>query len=104
MGMTSHHYTEHKLNWQGIAVTVRYCADWHSDKDTGFLIGHLEIVSEGSVPLPITETGYKSQFLHPDHVIAKGHAITYVIAWLDEASQSKDWQAHMIEQRQGSLF
>jgi len=102
--MQLHHYEEHKLNWQGIAFTVRYCANWHSDHDADFQIAHLEIISEGSAPLPVTETGYKSQFLHPDHIVAKGSATAYAIAWLDEASQSKDWQAHMIERRQRSLF
>ena len=102
--MKQHGYSEHHFTWQGIALTVRYCADWHSDQDADFQIAHLEIASDGGVPLPITDTGYNSQFLHPNQILNDGGAVASAKAWLDEASQSKDWQSIVENQRQGSLF
>jgi hypothetical protein len=54
--------------------------------------------------LPISNTGYKSQFTHADYIIRAGGAVAYVQAWLDDASQSLEWQAQVLAARQGSLF
>lgn len=44
--------------WRGIALTITFTADWLSVAD------HLEIMSDGRVPLPVCETGCRSIFLH----------------------------------------
>ena len=54
----------HKFTWQGIEIEVRYNPQWHA------LYAHLEIrsINPKCAPLPMTETGYKSQF-HPQGTI-----------------------------------
>lgn len=38
----------------------------------GGVIAHLEIMSEGQVAFPISETGYRSHFCHKDDVELQG--------------------------------
>jgi hypothetical protein len=39
-------------------------------------------------PLPITETGYRSHFTAPETAAPFGGPVAYVIAWLDEESET----------------
>jgi len=93
---------EHRLVWQDHVIeiihTCGYCRQIGLD--------HLSItcLSPERAALPFTETGYKSHFLHEGDVIMRGGAVAYVTAWLDEASQSTEWKAHVEASRQGSLF
>lgn len=61
------------------------------------VIVHLDIESIHSmrVPLPITDTGYRSHF-HPSGTIEArgGDVATYVTAWLDEEATSSEWRAY----------
>jgi hypothetical protein len=57
------------------------------------------------VPLPITETGYRSHF-HPRGTVEGlgGDVVAQITAWLDEESAKPAWKAHMERSRQGELF
>jgi len=92
---------EHRLVWKDHVIDVRHVTNWHNCG-----IDHLSItcLSPERAALPFTETGYKSHFLHESDVIMRGGAVAYVTAWLDEASQSPEWKAHVEASRQGSLF
>lgn len=84
--------------WRGIAATVVFTPDsWvgHS---------HIEVMTEPRTPLPITETGYRSLFLHEVEVEDAGGAVPFVMRWLDAASKSPQWLAAYAASRQGSLF
>ncbi|MBY5974932.1 hypothetical protein KUV28_21445 [Ferrimonas balearica] len=93
---------EHRLVWQDHVIeiihTCGYCRQIGLD--------HLSItcLSPERAALPFTGTGYKSQFLHESDVIMRGGAVAYVTEWLEEASQSSEWKAHVEASRQGSLF
>lgn len=91
----------HRLIWQDYVIDIRHVSNWHNCD-----IDHLEIktASPERVAIPITETGYKSHFLHEGFIIEAGGAVAYVKAWLDEASQSPEWKAQVEAARQGSLF
>ena len=66
---------------------------------------HLEITSAAPrEPLPISETGYKSQFLPAGEIENAGGVVTYVTRWLDTASRKPAWKAIERERRQGCLF
>jgi hypothetical protein len=54
--------------------------------------------------LPITETGYRSQFLPALELINAGGPVTFVTAWLDREAKSKDWQKRETVRQQGDLF
>jgi hypothetical protein len=47
--------------WRGIGLTIRHHPSWIR-LDAG-PVQHLEIESDGRVPLPVTDTGYRSHFL-----------------------------------------
>lgn len=88
------------IEWNGMAISIRHTVD-------AFGIGfdHLEIetVKPELAPNPISETGYKSHFLH--QTAFHGHdAVSYVRASLDDAANSPEWQTHELSQRQLSLF
>lgn len=99
--------TEVTIDWQGIALSVTYTADWlgmsqHAPEGSAY--AHLEIRSADGGALPITATGYRSQFIPPMEVTLAGGAVAYVRAWLDEAAKSPEWQAHRASAGQLSLF
>lgn len=90
-------YIIHAIDWQGIALSVGYARDWH-----GMGTAHIEVRSPS--PIPITDTGYRSHFLHPEHVEDAGGPVAYVMAWLDVAADSPAWIAAQARTRQLTLF
>ena len=67
---------------------------------------HIEVESmmPKKAPLPITETGYRSQFLSPLELVNDGGPVVYVTAWLDREAKGKDWQKRQSVRQQGDLF
>lgn len=94
-------YTEHQLIWQGITITVRHCPSWLSSS-AEMPVQHIELHSEGRVPLPVTETGYRSHFLCGAEPLAEygNDPVAFVTAWLEHERKAKGWSA----ERQLSLF
>lgn len=93
-------YEEINAAWRGVDLTIRHCADWCVTVG----IDHIEVVSDGRVALPITETGYKSYFIPPEQIAEIGTPADYVLAWLDHAADSTAWKKSEFEARQLSLF
>jgi hypothetical protein len=88
----------YRLQWDGIGVTVRHCPDqWN-------IIDHIEVMSDNRVPLPITETGYRSHFLNKALIEPYGDAAAFVLAWLEEEARSAEWQTYKLGSQQLSLF
>lgn len=100
----NHEYATYELLWQGIEIEIRHCPNWLSPRISGFQTDHMEIISKDCQKLPITETGYKSHFIDPEHIKEIGCVVTFVEAWLEDASTNKEWQAQIEANRQGSLF
>ena len=90
--------TSHKIEWRGIQLEII-----HTVKQYGGL-DHIEIHSEDRVPVPITETGYKSHFLPASHLEEYADAAAYVLAWLDHEANCDVWKRHEADSRQLSLF
>lgn len=91
-------YRELSLHWQGQRIASRYTPCWLA---TPFgELSHLELHAESA--LPVTETGYRSQFL--DNPPTDLDPVAYVSGWLDREAQSPEWQAKREASRQGSLF
>jgi hypothetical protein len=87
-----------RIEWRGIGIQLEFHANrWNVAVD------HIEIRSDNSVPLPITETGYKSHFLSAGQVTEETLA-DQVTAWLDDEAQSDAWKRYEEASRQLSLF
>ncbi|WP_414896503.1 hypothetical protein [Rhodovulum sp. YEN HP10] len=87
-----------QIVWRGIAIRVDYHARrWNGPCD------HVEITSDNRVPLPVTETGYRSHFL-PAGVVTPDTLEAQVTAWLDEEAAKPEWQHYQEASRQMTLF
>jgi hypothetical protein len=76
---------QHNITWRGIALTITFTPDWLSVAD------HLEIETEGRIPLPVTETGYRSHFVATGAVEAHGGPVAVVTDWLDHEARRTGW-------------
>ena len=78
----------------------------HSRDYLGQSQDHIEVESlmPKKAPLPITETGYRSQFLSPLKLVNDGGPVVFVTAWLDREAKSMDWQKRQAVRQQGDLF
>lgn len=93
-----------KKSWNGINLEIHYEPVYFKfGKD--FTLSHISVYTENKLPLPITETGYRSHFFHPNELEGYSDIWAYVHAWLEqEAKTNSDWK--IIEQNsiQLSLF
>jgi len=98
-------YQTYEIEWQGIGLTIRHCPRWLASYGD-YVTQHIEVSSRMCEPLPITDTGYRSQFFKNGEALeAFGNdVVVYVLVWLDEAAKSKEWQAKADAARQYSLF
>ena len=85
-----------QLTWHGLEIAVTCVPNWlNSDH------AHIEI--RCAEPLPITNTGYRSHFM-PIRELEQWNSLdAFLLAWLDEASGSKDWQRIWAMRQQLSL-
>ena len=74
------------------------------DSTNGFSIAHFDITTENRVPLPFTESGYRSHFLDANELGEYGTPTDFVKAWLEETGKSKKWKEEECERNQLSLF
>jgi len=101
-------YEPHQIEWRGVLIEVRYCPSWSKSHEEiyGERMAHLEVMSldEPRRPLPMTETGYRSHFIHAKTIEDQGGPVAFVRAWLDEAAQSQQWKDLEAASRQMSLL
>ena len=86
------------LIWNGIKIMVTHTPNWSG------MVDHIELRSEDNQRLPVTETGYRSHWVYEEHLEPYGSALAFVQAWLDEASQSREWRAEVEASKQLDLF
>jgi hypothetical protein len=103
---TERHFETFSTEWNSIGLQITWEANWLNLTDNhGYDVAHLDI--EGMSPeraaLPITETGYRSHFTSPE-IASFGGPVGFVLAWLDEAACSPEWQAQAAVDRQFALF
>ena len=91
------------LTWRGIKITVIYKSNYFDSKKSAS-IAHLDITTENRVPLPFTESGYRSHFFHANELEEYGTPIDFVKAWLEESAKSKEWKAYEKKKNQLTLF
>lgn len=94
--MDCKHY---EIIWNDINITITHTPDkWGME--------HIEIrsIKPKNAALPITETGYKSQFLYKEYLEPYGSPADYVLDWLEHEAKSPGWKAKCEVKRQYSLF
>ncbi|OWU69956.1 hypothetical protein [Phaeobacter sp. 22II1-1F12B] len=98
------HPEAHAAIWEGIPLQITWNPTWVELPHLDFATAHLEVRSETGEPLPISETGYRSNFLPRDAVEEYGGPVEYVTAWLGHEASKTEWQKYVQERRQLSLF
>jgi len=84
--------------WRGIRMEITHVNNYFSGMD------HIEIHTKERMPIPITETGYKSHFFPSGGLGEFETAADYVRAWLEHEAKSKAWKAQELASQQLSLF
>lgn len=95
-----------RADWRGIGLTINWKPDYFSmaTGDGAYAVAHLEIIADGRVMLPVTETGYRSHFIQKEAIEAEGGPVAYALAWLDHEAASPSWKRREAAARQLSLF
>jgi len=90
----------HRLTWRHARLEVRHTLNY-----MGLGGDHIEVVVRApkGAPIPITQTGYRSEFLEHHELKSAGGAVAYVQAWLDREAREKAWQAVEFKWRQLEL-
>jgi hypothetical protein len=96
----------HRFDWNGILLEITYEPQWLPPSILGEDLAHLQVRSiyPTDVPLPITETGYRSHFTAASAIAAAGGPVAYVDVWLTVESDTPAWQAREQATRQLALF
>ncbi len=87
----------YSFEWDGFAVSVSH---HETCEISGFL--HIEVHSQDRIP--ITETKYRSHFMHHKDLEEFEDAEDYIRQWLDAAATSKKWVKYREDSRQLDLF
>ena len=88
------------LIWEGISIALS-----HHKQRFGGPFDHLEVKADER--LPITETGYRSHFIHPEELALWASPEAFVLDWLNDAARRPDWQQYrqeLLQPQQLSLF
>ncbi len=97
------------IYWQDVKIEIAYTPDWlglskSPYRDEGMT--HLEIrsIEPMDAPLPITNTGYRSEFVNDSRITDIHDAVLYAVERLDDEARLPDWKAYVESQRQYTLF
>ena len=91
--------------WNDIPLTISWEPNWlNLESREGIAAAHLQVRSRDNVPLPITQTGYRSLFTSSATVASAGGPVAYALAWLGAEADTPEWQAHEAAANQLTLF
>jgi hypothetical protein len=95
----------YRIDWNGIAIENMFEPNWLGGETSQFSCDHLQVrsIAPDCAPVPVTGTGYRSQFLPCGTVTEAGGPITYVQQWLNAAAQDCAWRDPEAAARQLSL-
>ncbi len=95
-----------RIDWRGITLEVSYDPSWLRFDAAAMNVAHIQVsaISPARASLPISETGFKSQFLDPDDIQAHGGPVAFVRSWLDHEAAAPGWIQQELDARQGCLF
>lgn len=90
-------YGRFTLQWSDIIIDVSFRANWLNTD-------HWHIELRADQPLPVTETGYRSQFVPMTDLEDEAAIREFVLFWLDDGATRPDWQRFVADSRQLKLF
>ncbi|NCC23483.1 MAG: hypothetical protein EOM26_13700 [Alphaproteobacteria bacterium] len=100
----------HEIEWRGLRIEVRFNPNWSRAHEEiyGYALAHLELrtIELRGFPLPVTETGYRSQFT-PAHLIEReGGPVSFALGWLEAEAfyRPREWDERRMKVAQLSLF
>lgn len=86
-----------RILWNRIAIEIVFEPDWLGAAGTmpHEALAHLQLrsIRPDRVPLPVSETGYRSAFLPAATVYRAGGPVAYARQWLNTEAASPRWQA-----------
>ncbi len=93
------------ITWEGIEIEIT-CYEPNYTKSYKEIYGHkmLHIEVKSALPLPITETGYKSIFISEPELARHSGSLKYVTSYIDGQAKSKEWCNSLENSRQFNLF
>ncbi len=94
--------TQFVFQWHGTSINVKFTPEEFGALYPEYTRDHIEIFCDELIP--ITETGYRSHFVHPDEITKANGVEKYIIAWLYSAFKSPEWQKMLASDQQPSLF
>ena len=89
-------YSTFDLTWQDRIVKVSYQANWLNS-------GQWHIEMRCHELLPVTETGYRSQFISAADIKTAEEIADYVEDWLNQAAKDPRWPEREAASRQLKL-
>jgi hypothetical protein len=96
------------FTWNGITVLVSFEPDWLGLSAAGFEdpCSHLElqVLEPQGAPLPVTDTGYWSEFLDFGEAEEAGGAKSIAVSLLDEFAETQTWRVRWAKWEQRDLF
>ena len=94
--------------WNGITILVSFEPDWLGLASAGLDMpyAHLElqVLEPAGAPIPLSDTGYWSEFLQPGEAEEAGGPLSLTSDLLDEMSANQAWRAVWAKWEQRDLF
>ena len=80
----------YNITWRGVEIEIVFTASKFGATD------HVELRTEGKAPLPMTNTGYRSEFFPLGAAEEHGGAVQLVIDWLDHEAERVGWHGSQL--------
>jgi hypothetical protein len=81
--------------WEGLTILLSYEPDWMGlgGRGIGALLAHLElqVVAPRGAPMPLSDTGYWSEFFEPVEAVDDDTPRALALALLTEFSDTQTW-------------
>jgi hypothetical protein len=75
----------HNITWRNIDIEISF-----TPEECG-MVDQIELRTNPRLPLPVTETDYKSHFIPAGTGEAHGGAVSFVTAWLNHEEMRTGW-------------
>ncbi len=94
--------------WNDISILLSFEPDWlglaAAGMDEPYAHLELQVLSPKEAPLPVSDTGYWSEFLSIGEAEEDGGPVALAVALLDEFSNTQTWRVRWARWEQQALF
>jgi len=96
------------ITWEGIQIEIGYIPSYCEAyrKYQGVDLSHVEVrsIKPRNVPIPITETGYRSMWIRAPQLAEHGGVVEYVTSYIEHEANSEQWKQQQEAEKQYQLF